>query len=257
MTTHIYAHNPGSAGARELAQALGIRRVRAKGSAYRRAPNKTVINWGSSRLPDHVVGSRIINRPEAVANVTDKLRFFNLVRDNKRPRVPEFTTDRNLVRAWLQDGHKVVVRHTLQGHSGAGIEVLEGAGVDIPTAPLYTKYVPKKEEWRIHVMRLDGELTIIDQQRKIRDPDFDGVPDWNVRSHANGFIFARNVDPAHPDVMTQALAALDVSGLDFGAVDVIYNHQQGQAYVLEINSAPGLVGTTIQSYADALRRFVV
>jgi glutathione synthase/RimK-type ligase-like ATP-grasp enzyme len=38
------------------------------------------------------------------------------------------------------------------------------------------------------------------------------------------------------------------SGLDFGAVDVIWNERQQRAYVLEINSAPGLEGTTIDDY---------
>ena len=36
---------------------------------------------------------------------------------------------------------------------------------------------------------------------------------------------------------TKAVAAL---GLDFGAVDVIYNEKYGRAYVLEVNTAPGL-----------------
>ena len=256
MTLHIYAHNANSAGAKALSDALGVRRIRAEGSRYVGAPGKTVINWGSSSIPDHVRGSSIINRPEVISRVTNKLDFFRLCESAGAPRIPEFTTNTQTVRRWLMDGHKVVVRRVLNGHSGAGIEILEGEGVDIPQAPLYTVYVPKKEEWRLHVFRNGGELTIIDQQRKIRDPNYEGVPDWNVRSHANGFIFAREVAPPHPDVLTQALKALDVSGLDFGAVDVVYNQQKGQAYVLEINSAPGLVGTTVERYADAFRRFV-
>jgi glutathione synthase/RimK-type ligase-like ATP-grasp enzyme len=256
MSLSIFAHNAASAGARALSEALGVRRIRAEGSTYRGGPNKTVINWGSSSVPDHVRGSSIINPPEAVRRVTNKLDFFRLCEAAGAPRIPEFTVNKPTVRRWLEDGKKVVVRRVLNGHSGAGIEILEGARVDIPDAPLYTVYVPKKEEWRMHVFRNGAELVIIDQQRKIRDPEFEGVPDWNVRSHANGFIFAREVAPPHPDVLTQALKALEVSGLDFGAVDVVYNHQKGQAFVLEINSAPGLVGTTIQSYANAFRRFV-
>ena len=44
--------------------------------------------------------------------------------------------------------------------------------------------------------------------------------------------------------------------VDFGAVDVVWNQQNGQAYVLEINTAPGLAGQTITSYANAFRRFL-
>jgi glutathione synthase/RimK-type ligase-like ATP-grasp enzyme len=254
MTVNIFAHNPNSEGARALSEALNVRRIRHEGSTYRGAPGKIVINWGSSKLPDEIARSTIINPPAAVASVSDKLAFFRTCERAGAPRIPEFTTSREAVQAWLEAGAKVVVRTILNGHSGNGIQILEGAGVDIPNAPLYTKYVPKKEEWRIHVMRTPNELFVMDQQRKIRDPDYVGVPDWNVRSHANGFIFARNVAAPNADVLNQAIKALEVSGLDFGAVDVIWNQQNGAAYVLEINTAPGLEGTTITSYRDAFRK---
>ena len=256
MPLNIFAHNPNSEGARALADALGIRRIRREGSTYVGNRNKTVINWGSSQLPANVAAATIINKPEAVARVSNKLLFFQTCVNAGTPRIPEFTTSSATVREWLGAGRKVVARTILQGHSGAGIVILEGAGVDIPAAPLYTVYVPKKEEWRIHVYRDGDQLHVMDSQRKIRDPQFDGVPDWNVRSHANGFIFAREVAPPNPDVLHQAVRALEVSGLDFGAVDVIWNQQNGQAYCLEINTAPGLAGQTITSYANAFRRFL-
>lgn len=257
MTLNIFAHNAHSEGARALSEALNARRIKHGNSRYIGGPGKTVINWGcAGELPANVRGSRIINPPEAVARVSNKLVFFQTCANAGAPRIPEFTTDRNVVRRWLVDGSKVVARTILQGHSGRGIVILEGEGVDIPVAPLYTKYVPKKEEWRLHVFKDGDQLRIMDQQRKIRDPEFPGVPDWNVRSHANGFIFAREVEPPNPDVLHQAIKALEVTGLDFGAVDVIWNQQAGQAYVLEINTAPGLTGRTITSYANAFRRFL-
>jgi glutathione synthase/RimK-type ligase-like ATP-grasp enzyme len=257
MTLNIFPHNPNSEGARALAEALNVRRIKRENSRYVGNAGKTVINWGcSGALPDQVLRSRVLNRPEAVARVSNKLKFFQACNNAGAPRIPEFTTSVATVRDWLGAGRKVVARTVLQGHSGEGIVIIEGVGVDIPDAPLYTVYVPKKEEWRLHILKNADELTIIDMQRKIRDPDYPGVPDWNVRSHANGFIFARNVEPPNPDVLRQALLALDVSGLDFGAVDVIWNQQAGCAYVLEINSAPGLTGTTITSYANAFRRYL-
>jgi glutathione synthase/RimK-type ligase-like ATP-grasp enzyme len=256
MPLNIFAHNPNSEGARALADALDIRRIRREGSTYVGNRNKTVINWGSSELPANVAAATIINKPEAIRATANKLVFFQTCQRNGAPRIPAFTTSRETVRQWLEDGAKVVARTVLNGHSGAGIVILEGAGVDIPAAPLYTKYVPKKEEWRIHVLRTGDELSVLDMQRKIRNPEFPGVPDWNVRSHANGFIYAREVAPPNPDVLHQAVKALEVSGLDFGAVDVIWNQQNGQAFVLEINTAPGLSGQTITSYAKAFRRYL-
>jgi D-alanine-D-alanine ligase-like ATP-grasp enzyme len=37
--------------------------------------------------------------------------------------------------------------------------------------------------------------------------------------------------------------------LDFGAVDIIYNAKRNECYVLEVNTAPGLEGTTVEKYA--------
>lgn len=255
---NIYAHGP-SDGATLLAETLGIKKIKRENSKYVGRPDKIVINWGASRLPDAVGNSRVLNAPVRVASVSNKLRFFETVAAAARevqPRVPEHTTSAEVVRTWLAGGAKVVCRATLNGHSGEGITIIEGAEVDIPNVPLYTKYVPKKQEWRIHVLKDGDNLTVIDTQKKMARRDFEGTPNWQVRNHENGFIYAREVDPPHPDILEQALKALKVSGLDFGAVDVIYNEQQGAAYVLEINSAPGITGQTVESYANAFRRYL-
>jgi hypothetical protein len=39
--------------------------------------------------------------------------------------------------------------------------------------------------------------------------------------------------------------------LDFGAVDLIWNENQNVVYVLEVNTAPGMEGTTLENYCDA------
>jgi len=51
-----------------------------------------------------------------------------------------------------------------------------------------------------------------------------------------------------------ALAAVSALGLDFGAVDIIYNEHENQYYVLEVNTAPGLEGTTVEKYAEAFAK---
>ena len=49
------------------------------------------------------------------------------------------------------------------------------------------------------------------------------------------------------DTLAAALACLAKTGLDFGAVDVIYTKDE-RVYVLEINTAPGLEGQTVLDY---------
>jgi D-alanine-D-alanine ligase-like ATP-grasp enzyme len=58
-------------------------------------------------------------------------------------------------------------------------------------------------------------------------------------------------DYVRDQLSVEAVAAL---GLDFGAVDIIED-KEGNFYVLEINTAPGLEGHTVTSYAKAFHGY--
>jgi glutathione synthase/RimK-type ligase-like ATP-grasp enzyme len=122
-------------------------------------------------------------------------------------------------------------------------------------APLYTQYVPKRHEYRVHVF----QGRVIDVQRKARRHDVaDEDVNWKVRNNANGFIFARNGDAlgtVPDDVLYEATKAVTSLNLDFGAADVIFNEREALAYVLEVNTAPGLVGTTLENYTAAFEAY--
>jgi hypothetical protein len=154
----------------------------------------------------------------------------------------------------LRDGATVLERHVVNGNSGKGIVVVEPEGGELAIAPLYTYYIRKKSEWRVHIF----QGSVVDVQRKARRKD---VPDdqinWKVRNYDNGFIFARGEEMGEVPrsviwAATNAMAALD---LDFGAVDVIYNEKNKSAYALEVNSAPGLQGETLSGYVRRFQRF--
>lgn len=170
-------------------------------------------------------------------------------------RTPEFTNNAMEAQLWLNQGHTVVERHILNGNSGAGIRLVEPGGEDgITKAPLYVKYVPKKQEYRIHVC--GGQA--VDIQRKARRKDVeDDAINWKIRNHDNGFIFARNEgDVVPPDVIVQSVNAVNLLGLAFGAVDVIFNEKEQKAYVLEVNTAPGLSGTTLEGYLSRFKDYL-
>ena len=169
-------------------------------------------------------------------------------------RTPEWTANRMCASSWLGQGFLVVARTILNGNSGAGI-VLVNPGEELVRAPLYVKYVPKKQEYRVHVF----QGNVVDVQRKARRKDVpDDAIDWKIRNHANGFIFARGEDLGEvpQDVLDQSVLAMNLCGLDFGAVDVIYNDKEAKAYVLEVNTAPGLSGSTLDGYVERFRHFM-
>lgn len=251
----LYAYKEGSQGAKALAQGLGIKRIKHVGSKFKGSQRKLVINWGCSELPPEVMKCRVFNNPAAVKLASNKLSFFRRMCEHNegqphgQPRVsiPDYTADKEVVVGWLVEGATVVARQKLQGHSGEGIVIIK-PGERIVDAPLYVKYVPKQSEWRIHV--LDG--VVVDIQRKARNREVaDENVNWAVRNHANGFVYTRNEGVAPPAMVEeQAILAVQVCGLDFGAVDIIYNDYRKLAYVLEINTAPGLTGSTLDGYVE-------
>lgn len=251
MTPIIYPYNMGSRSARDLARSLNTRRVYPD-RKYRRRDNHVVINWGSSKLPFWNCEG-IINHPHYVSVAANKLKTLNALY-GAGVSVPEYTTSFQTALRWLSDGDDMLARLTLTGHSGRGIELLRASDglsyLDVPEAPLYTKYIKKKYEYRVHVEKLsNGTPQVFDIQQKKRNlsvPDDD--VNWQIRNYYTGWIYARgDIDPPQC-VLDEACKALDAIGLDFAAMDVVYNEQQEKSYVLEVNTAPGLDGTTLDLY---------
>lgn len=250
----LRSHDPHSEGAKALADALEIPRVRHHQSRFRPHPSKLLINWGASLLPVELLTCRIINHPVMVVNATSKLRFLgccSLIEDLVT--IP-YTTDKTKAIEWLSQGHTVCARQKLNASGGEGL-VLFDAMDKFVEAPLWTLYIKKKEEYRIHVM--DGEVISI--QRKALKKDFDGgdAPiDHRIRNLANGFIFARDGVEPPQEVLEQSKLCISKLGLDFGAVDIIWNDRKQHSFILEVNTAPGLEGTTIDDYAKGFKELI-
>lgn len=233
-----------------------VRRVFTDGS-YRPSARSVIVNWGNSRAPqnwNNGLGT-VLNHWDRVAIATNKLRCFQALSEGGTDgfNIPRFTTDIAVARGWLHAGASAVVSRTiLNGHSGHGIELAEKAE-EIVEAPLYVEYVKKKKEFRVHVCL--GK--VIDIQEKRLRRDFEGDKNSKVRNLSNGWIYAREQIQEPATLRTSALAVIAKLGLDFGAVDIIYNGKQDCCYVLEVNTAPGLEGTTVEKYAEGFKEKLV
>jgi len=264
--TAMFAYNMASEGGKALADALSIPRIKHTGSKFVGASSKTILNWGAttdrfSAQSASWMNCRLLNPPARVDVAVDKVRAFEAFRAGNVS-IPEFTTDKNTAKAWCEAGSMVFARTQLRAHSGRGIVIMDP---DFPetfenqSAPLFVKYIPKKDEYRVHVLRGN----VIDVQRKGLKAELKGTEGVNfkIRNLANGFVYTRfdnnNIplidSPRVPTaVKTVGIAAVNALGLDFGAADIIFNEKSGQAYCLEVNTAPGLTGTTVENYANAM-----
>lgn len=141
----------------------------------------------------------------------------------------------------------VVVRSLIDASEGKGISIVEKEALQ-QQAPLYTAYIPKKKEFRVHVFNSQ----VIDVQEKRKRRTEGEQREFQVRNTANGYVFCRdNVFPP-VDCGPVALAAVRSLGRTYGAVDVVWNEKQNKCFVLEVNSRPGMEGTTTMKYANAI-----
>lgn len=254
MTIKLFPYKQGSASCKSLANALGIKRVKLQGGVWKGRQGDFLINWGSSsqQVIQVAGGATILNHPDKLKVSGNKLKsftdlaHFSELHPDQKISCPEFSVEKAWAEAKIREGKKVACRTVLNGHSGQGIVIAETVD-QLVDAPLYVQYIPKKEEYRVHVM--NGEAFFV--QRKARKTE---VPDdqvnWQVRNLAGGFIYAnQNIVPPE-GVTEQAKRAIIALGLDFGAVDVVTT-ARGQVYVLEVNSACGLAGTTLDKYVEA------
>jgi glutathione synthase/RimK-type ligase-like ATP-grasp enzyme len=202
---------------------------------------RILINWGNSE-PYPYKNCRVINNPEAVALASNKIRTFNYW-SNAGVSCPEWTTSFDQAESWVNDGATVFCRTRVQAHSGDGIVIATNPD-ELVSSGLYTKYIKKKKEFRVHVFNKE----IIDIQEKRRS--MGSSAGFLIRNHANGFVFCRDNIIEPTDLRDVAIQAVTSLGLDFGAVDVIYNEHYDKCYALEVNTAPGLEGTTLQSYIN-------
>lgn len=172
----------------------------------------------------------------------------------------EFTTAAVEATKWLQQGFTVVGRKILNGSCGHGIVIIEGKEKTADGAnlcPVYTKYKPKKREFRVHVFR-DKVVAIVEKKRKA---DYQGdKKDAKIRNLEHGYIFAQTVeltDALRKRLEETSLAAAKVCSSDFRGVDVAYNEKNDDVFVIEVNSAPGIEGTNVERYAQAIKNSVV
>jgi len=73
--------------------------------------------------------------------------------------------------------------------------------------------------------------------------------DMIVRSNKRGWKFS-TVKNVGKELLDVAIGALKAAGLEFGAVDCCLD-SDGKPWVIEVNSGPGLEGTTFKAYIDA------
>jgi len=174
---------------------------------------------------------------------TNKIATFEILEKGSVNHVP-YTTSSEVAQGWQKEGYTVFAR-TAGGQGGNNITVVL-PDETLPERELYTQYVKKKKEFRVHVF--NGKVIDVQEKRKKSGKEVNQL----IRSHSNGWVFCHQNIEEPPELRSLGIAAVQALGLDFGAVDIIWNQHYNKCYVLEVNTAPGLCPTTTELYANEI-----
>lgn len=237
---------------RLLAKSLNTKRVRPDGN-YKYKENDLIINLGYSSVPlwdnDNVAW---MNKPENVAIAVCKKKTLDALTAGGVLR-PDYTQSKELAIEWINQGAKVVCREILNGHSAAGIVMAETVDQLSPNSKLFVKYFPKKNEYRVHVIRDKEGIKIFDFiLKKKKEGVSEEEMNYQIRNYGQ-WIFCRQNTVLPDCVKKETIKAAEALNLDLCSVDICYSVKHDKCVVLELNTSSSLSGeTTLERYTNAI-----
>lgn len=219
---------------------------------------KCIINWGFQRpFPATILDLHIVNKPENILNASNKKKCFDILKRNNIS-IPEYTINKEQAKQMLtMDGRsKVYCRTTAHGAYGDGI-IIANTPREVVNAELYVRSVKCKREYRVYIFN----NKMIDLVAAVRCESLpQGVTAYNddIRNWKNGWGWARNAVTIPQNIKTKleeiSKKAITALGLDFGAIDIVRDYEDN-LYILEVNTAPGIEGVTVNKFAEAIKEY--
>ncbi len=177
----------------------------------------------------------------------DKLHQYKFFRKNEL-NFPWFSESKEQTKKMMEGGaiQSVLCRVLLRGQEGHGI-VIADQPEDLVDAPVYVQYREKTIEYRVNLFR--GKVVNVREKR--RKIGFEGG-EPRIRNTENGYVYCLPVKVIPQLVITSAVRAAKVTDSDIVGVDVAYNANNGEHFIIEVNSAPSMEGVTVEDYANAI-----
>jgi hypothetical protein len=225
-------------------------------SKHKVLPTDFIVGWGAGNVPDWLPpGTKhkflgYLNGYKDICNSVDKRISFKNFVDNGVP-IPEYTIKTAEANEWLANGEVVLSRMEVEGMRGAGIEINHPDVVDeVWNAPLYTKFIRKEREIRLHVFNgkviFGQEKTLKKKSSVIKNLVLRDNSSWTFE-----WLGPRDRAALGPTVSAAAVKAIEANGLDFGAIDILFDKNK-RAYVLETNTCPELGSDGAALYARGI-----
>lgn len=197
----------------------------------------------------------VINKPEAISAASNKFQAIVAMREHGIPVVPFVLPRDYLANEEIREtfGSPIVGRKFI--HFGGHDLRLIYNRVNIPvnrfnpnkSSDYLLKFIPHTKEyrgwfWNTRTQYDRGKVVILKVAEKVDSGRIDRTrlrrSKRILKNHKNGYIYEYHENiPAEIRDLTKRSAEL--FDLDFGAVDIMENLDNGEFYVLEVNTAPG------------------
>lgn len=213
-----------------------------------------LIRWGAPAK----VGkkpTKVLNRADAIMAASNKRQALETMRA-AGVRVPVIFSRKEPHKAQAEfniphDAFPVLGRK--DKHVGANDIILCLQAKDLERAIAagcthFSRYIPTKAEYRVHVF---GDQIIKVSQKVLTNPEQAQQP-W-IRNLGAGYTFRQSEERLSGAARGMATDAVHSLGLTFGAVDIIVG-DDGNPYILEVNTAPGLqTDTSLDAYLEQFK----
>lgn len=246
----LFSYSLKSESAKLLADKLDVWIIKHEGSNYRGKNGQFIFNWGAGTgvYNAKTGGATLLNPPNLVDVAVNKLEFFQAMIGKDSPRLPFWTSSKNMARMWLEGGHTVVARTRLEGAKGNGLVVLKNP-LDFVEASLYTLKVNNIREYRVYMWNdevLDARVKTLEKAKIAKQ---DGM----LTGEDVQFVQIP-LEDVPEDVKVQARKAARKLKLTTQGLDIVWDGNW--AWVLESNSAPYLGIQTANKYVEKIKKLV-
>ncbi len=214
---------------------------------------KVIVNFGNTGSGTITPDSIVINPVEAVKVCKDKLVSKERMKAIRVP-APQFGLK-------ITNRLRLPIVVKMKRHSGGrGMERIRtkaelkafigrhGQAKDF----YWEKYVHFDREFRVHVSRyLRGEIFATEKVA-----NYSGVWIRNLKSCKFVCQFKHPNEKRWKQMVHQCVRFLQSIGLDIGGFDIGYNARRKKFYIIECNSAAGMMERTRKAYIDELNRII-
>lgn len=207
---------------------------------YKENP-ELVVNWGTDKVFDK--HEKVLNR-NLILNKEEELIKFR----ERGIRTPQIYFDICKVPVCFS-----ILKRDKEHSQGRDIVYIKSVYEKPAKGDYYTRYIDKIAEYRVHVL---GNKIVSISQKMPRN-----VKSTIIWSLNNGWYHVEYGEKWFQKLQYYRLArlgkkAVKTLGYDFGAVDIIMD-KYFRLYVLEVNSAPGLIERRARLYAEYFKTMLI